>query len=103
MGEEKRKKKKETCITSSRSDGGSVKNRVRKISPRKFSPTNFPPGVFGMLDRRDVSISLFLIRLKRFVEVGLGILTPHVAPFSLCHAAVCFHGETNFVLRNNST
>lgn len=103
MGGGKKKKEKETCITSSRSDGVRLKISSEKFLLESFSPTNFPPGVFGMLDRRDVSISLFLIRLKRFVEVELGILTPHVAPFSLYHAVVCFHGETNFVLRNNST
>lgn len=46
-----------------------------KISFEKFLPESFllPTflGMFGMLDRRDVSISLFLIRLKRFVEVEL--------------------------------
>lgn len=78
-----------------------------KISLEKFFLESFllPTflGVFGMLDRRDVSISLFLIRLKRFVEVELQILTPHVALSSLFYGVAVSHGETNFVRQNNST
>jgi len=78
-----------------------VKNLVRK----KFLLESFLPptflDVFGMLDRRDVSISLFLIRLKRFVEVEPRILAR--LTFLILWHRLFPQGETNFVPRNNST